>query len=128
MTGSSIFDYVHHADHTEMAEQLGLGLSQSQNVSSPNSAGSEEGSSTTGTNNPDGKCSKLVLLFTRVAGFLCFKSIIMFAVTTSYQYLGRICKKCLLSAINRLEILTRKILGNAKIVRNFLNNIYARVV
>lgn len=63
MTGSSIFDYVHHADHTEMAEQLGLGLSQSQNVSSPNSAGSEEGSSTTGTNNPDGKCSQLLITF-----------------------------------------------------------------
>ncbi|XP_044741358.1 protein trachealess isoform X2 [Chrysoperla carnea] len=53
MTGSSIFDYVHHADHTEMAEQLGLGLSQGQNMASPNSANSEEGTSTTGTNNPD---------------------------------------------------------------------------
>lgn len=26
MTGSSIFDYVHHADHNELAEYLGLGF------------------------------------------------------------------------------------------------------
>jgi neuronal PAS domain-containing protein 1/3 len=56
MTGSSFFDYVHHQDHAEVAEQLGLGLAQGQNLSSPNSAGSEEGvNSNTGTNNPDGK-------------------------------------------------------------------------
>jgi neuronal PAS domain-containing protein 1/3 len=56
MTGSSFFDYVHHQDHAEVAEQLGLGLAQGQNLSSPNSAGSEEGvNSSTGTNNPDGK-------------------------------------------------------------------------
>jgi hypothetical protein len=56
MTGSSFFDYVHHQDHVEVAEQLGLGLAQGQNLSSPNSAGSEEGvNSSTGTNNPDGK-------------------------------------------------------------------------
>lgn len=54
MTGSSIFDYVHHQDHSEMAEQLGLGLAQGQSMASPGS-GSEEGASTTGTNNPDGK-------------------------------------------------------------------------
>nr|CAI5864367.1 unnamed protein product [Callosobruchus analis] len=52
MTGSSIFDYIHHQDHSEIAEQLGLGLNQGQNLASPGS-GSEEGSSTTGTNNPD---------------------------------------------------------------------------
>lgn len=52
MTGSSVFDYIHHLDHSEMAEHLGLGLSQSQNLASPGS-GSEEGASTTGTNNPD---------------------------------------------------------------------------
>ncbi|KAG8322910.1 hypothetical protein J6590_012903 [Homalodisca vitripennis] len=28
MTGSSIFNYIHHQDHSEMAEQLGLGLSE----------------------------------------------------------------------------------------------------
>jgi hypothetical protein len=56
MTGSSVFDYVHHQDHAEVAEQLGLGLAQGQNLSSPNSAGSEEGvNSSTGTNNPDGE-------------------------------------------------------------------------
>lgn len=54
MTGSSIFDYIHHQDHSEMAEQLGLGLAQGQSMASPGS-GSEEGASTTGTNNPDGK-------------------------------------------------------------------------
>nr|XP_023012829.1 protein trachealess isoform X3 [Leptinotarsa decemlineata] len=52
MTGSSIFDYIHHQDHSEIAEQLGLGLSQSQSLASPES-GSEESSSTAGTNNPD---------------------------------------------------------------------------
>lgn len=56
MTGSSVFDYLHHQDHAEVAEQLGLGLAQGQNLSSPNSAGSEEGvNSNTGTNNPDGE-------------------------------------------------------------------------
>lgn len=54
MTGSSVFDYIHHQDHSEMAEQLGLGLSQNQNLASPGS-GSEESASTAGTNNPDGK-------------------------------------------------------------------------
>lgn len=53
MTGSSIFDYIHHQDHTEIAEQLGLGLNQGQNLASPGS-GSEESTSTAGTNNPDG--------------------------------------------------------------------------
>ncbi|XP_072402013.1 protein trachealess [Diabrotica undecimpunctata] len=52
MTGSSIFDYIHHQDHSEIAEQLGLGLSQNQNLASPES-GSEESTSTAGTNNPD---------------------------------------------------------------------------
>lgn len=54
MTGSSIFDYIHHQDHSEIAEQLGLGLTQGQNLASPGS-GSEESGSTAGTNNPDGK-------------------------------------------------------------------------
>lgn len=54
MTGSSIFDYIHHQDHSEIAEQLGLGLNQGQNLASPGS-GSEESSSNAGTNNPDGK-------------------------------------------------------------------------
>ncbi|KAH1029460.1 protein trachealess isoform X5 [Dendroctonus ponderosae] len=52
MTGSSIFDYIHQQDHSEIAEQLGLGLSQGQNLASPGS-GSEESGSATGTNNPD---------------------------------------------------------------------------
>ncbi|XP_034253090.1 protein trachealess isoform X2 [Thrips palmi] len=56
MTGSSVFDYVHHADHQEVAEQLGLGLAPQggQGLASPASAGSEEGiASNTGTMNPD---------------------------------------------------------------------------
>ncbi|XP_023288053.1 protein trachealess [Orussus abietinus] len=62
MTGSSVFDYVHHQDHAEVAEQLGLGLSSatsssgpqssSSGLASPSSAASEEhGSSSTA--NPD---------------------------------------------------------------------------
>lgn len=56
MTGSSVFDYIHQADHSELAEQLGLGLAQGQGMASPSpsSAGSEEGSSNVGTANPDG--------------------------------------------------------------------------
>lgn len=61
MTGSSIFDYVHHQDHAEMAEQLHLGLSQGQSMASPGS-GSEEGASSAGTNNPDGE---LMLIYGR---------------------------------------------------------------
>lgn len=57
MSGSSIFDYVHPQDHAEIAEQLGLGLSSSQNLASPSSGISEDGSGNQGTNNPDGKSS-----------------------------------------------------------------------
>ena len=52
MTGSSIFDYIHQQDQSEMADQLGLGLAQ--NMASPGSS-SEESGSNAGTNNPDGK-------------------------------------------------------------------------
>lgn len=55
MTGSSIFDYIHHQDHAEVAEHLGLNLTTNQNLSSPSSRVSDEGSSNQGTNNPDGK-------------------------------------------------------------------------
>lgn len=55
MTGSSIFDYVHHQDHAEVAEQLGLSLATNQNLSSPSSRASDEGGSNQGTNNPDGE-------------------------------------------------------------------------
>lgn len=57
MSGSSIFDYVHPQDHAEIAEQLGLSLSSSQNLASPSSGISEDGSGNQGTNNPDGKSS-----------------------------------------------------------------------
>ncbi|CAC5396204.1 NPAS1_3 [Mytilus coruscus] len=44
MTGSSIFDYVHHADHNELAEYLGLGFQNVvSNAPSPGST-SDEGS------------------------------------------------------------------------------------
>lgn len=52
MTGSSIFEYVHQADHAEIAEQLGLSLAngnQSNGMTSPTTI--DESS---GTNNPDG--------------------------------------------------------------------------
>lgn len=58
MTGSSIFDYVHQGDHAEIADQLGLCLSNAQTggLASPSSGASDEGGgSTQGTNNPDGK-------------------------------------------------------------------------
>ena len=46
MTGSSVFDYVHAGDHAEIAEQLGLTLS---NVIPSNSGGG--GGSSTGSAN-----------------------------------------------------------------------------
>lgn len=57
MTGSSIFDYVHHSDHAEIAEQLGLSLtaSQSSGINSPASTHSDEPGTSHGTNNPDGR-------------------------------------------------------------------------
>lgn len=55
MTGSSIFDYIHHQDHSEVAEHLGLGLANGQGLSSPSSGASDEGGGNQGTNNPDGK-------------------------------------------------------------------------
>ncbi|KAG5679745.1 hypothetical protein PVAND_009289 [Polypedilum vanderplanki] len=52
MTGSSIFDYVHQGDHSEIAEQLGLSLSSNQNsgsgINSPSSTDEANG-----THNPD---------------------------------------------------------------------------
>lgn len=59
MTGSSIFDYVHHQDHAEIAEQLGLGLASNQDMASPSSGISEDGGANQGTNNPDGKLNCL---------------------------------------------------------------------
>lgn len=55
MTGSSIFDYVHHQDHAEVAEHLGLSLSTGQGSASPSSGISDDGGNAHGTNNPDGK-------------------------------------------------------------------------
>lgn len=53
MTGSSIFDYVHQADHSEIAEQLGMVLAAggtgNSGMTSPTS-----NDEVTGTNNPDG--------------------------------------------------------------------------
>lgn len=78
MTGSSIFDYIHQADHAEIAEQLGLSLtsgggsggggvgvggggggggSGAAGLASPTSGASDDGSGTHGTNNPDGESS-----------------------------------------------------------------------
>lgn len=52
MTGSSIFDYVHQADHSELAEQLGLTLATGSHTSGMTSPTSND--EPTGTNNPDG--------------------------------------------------------------------------
>jgi hypothetical protein len=53
MTGSSIFDYIHQGDHTEIAEQLGLCLAQNQNHQSEMTSPSSNDEAI-GTNNPDG--------------------------------------------------------------------------
>uniref|UniRef100_T1JJ64 PAS domain-containing protein n=1 Tax=Strigamia maritima TaxID=126957 RepID=T1JJ64_STRMM len=45
MTGSSVFDYIHQQDHAELAEQLGIALTQGQPYPSPGSTVSDEGSS-----------------------------------------------------------------------------------
>ena len=37
MTGSSVFDYVHYQDHSEIAEQLGLCLPSATSMPSPRS-------------------------------------------------------------------------------------------
>lgn len=75
MTGSSIFDYIHQADHSEIADQLGLSLTSGGGggggssssggggggagggMASPTSGASDDGSGTHGTNNPDGESS-----------------------------------------------------------------------
>lgn len=61
MTGSSVFDYIHQQDHAELAEQLGINLSQSQAThgmaASPGSVASDDGSSSSapgGTSTPTG--------------------------------------------------------------------------
>lgn len=70
MTGSSVFDYIHQADHAEVAEHLGLSLTSGTGMASPASGGgSDEGSGSQGTNNPDGEFFILnFFLF-----FFCFK-------------------------------------------------------
>ncbi|CAG7828307.1 unnamed protein product [Allacma fusca] len=60
MTGSSVFDYIHQSDHAELAEQLGLGLAHSSGANVP-SPGSEDGSSNSATNNPDGESPLMYL-------------------------------------------------------------------
>lgn len=50
MTGSSIFEYVHQADHSEIAEQLGLSLAQNGSGQNSELTSNDE---VTG-NNPDG--------------------------------------------------------------------------
>lgn len=74
MTGSSVFDYVHHQDHAEIAEQLGLGLASNQNMASPSSGISEDGGTNQGTNNPDGNFS---WSFAIICSILSFHSLII---------------------------------------------------
>lgn len=54
MTGSSIFDYIHQGDHSEIAEQLGLSLASQSNSNSGMTSPSSNNDEATGTNNPDG--------------------------------------------------------------------------
>lgn len=54
MTGSSIFDYVHQGDHTEIAEQLGLSLATQSQQSASGMTSPSSTDEPTGTNNPDG--------------------------------------------------------------------------
>lgn len=79
MTGSSIFDYVHQADHAEIAEQLGLSLAgrSGAGLNSP-ASGSEEGSQH-GTNNPDGKFGLFRLKLKHISG-LYYIFIILFSI------------------------------------------------
>ena len=67
LTGSSVFDYVHTADHAELAEQLGVTLANQTRVSpSASSSGLEsaDGMTGAGANHgatpaiPDGKPCK----------------------------------------------------------------------
>ncbi|KAF4531776.1 hypothetical protein B566_EDAN011812, partial [Ephemera danica] len=57
MTGSSVFDYIHHQDHSELAEQLGLGLASapgsSSGLASPGGSAGSGGDEASGTLNPD---------------------------------------------------------------------------
>lgn len=82
MTGSSVFDYIHQADHAEVAEHLGLSLTSGTGMASPASGGgSDEGSGSQGTNNPDGKffIIKYIKIFPRTA----MKEFIIFFVIDS---------------------------------------------
>jgi hypothetical protein len=62
MTGSSVFDYIHQQDHAELAEQLNLGLAHGPGANVPSPSGSDDGSSHSTTNNPDGKQAKLIAI------------------------------------------------------------------
>ncbi|XP_070180063.1 protein trachealess-like [Littorina saxatilis] len=44
MTGSSVLDYVHQQDHSELAEHLGLGIPQASSSGVPSPGSSDEGS------------------------------------------------------------------------------------
>lgn len=54
MTGSSIFDYIHQGDHSEIAEQLGLSLASQGSSNSGMTSPSSNTEEPIGTNNPDG--------------------------------------------------------------------------
>lgn len=54
MTGSSIFEYVHQADHAEIAEQLGLSLASGSTSNTSGMTSPTSNEEVTGTNNPDG--------------------------------------------------------------------------
>lgn len=87
MTGSSIFDYVHHQDHSEVAEHLGLSLANGQGLASPSSGASDEGGGSQGTNNPDGKQFEFNAsqIFTSVLRFDYVPTIVFLVALTANQ-------------------------------------------
>lgn len=86
MTGSSVFDYVHTADHSELAQQLGLTLAStsSQPAGSSSSAVSQQlpPSPASGTGSVDDGSSSM-----NPDGILLLPYLCIFEVITSILYL-----------------------------------------
>ncbi|CAO1376558.1 unnamed protein product [Diamesa hyperborea] len=86
MTGSSIFEYIHHADHAEVAEQLGLTLSSYTGMTSPSPSSSDDIS---GTMNPDGEKIKQHTLFCCIDKNFTLVSSQMSLIASNYNGLER---------------------------------------
>ena len=57
MTGSSIFDYVHQSDHSELAEQLGVTLAHHQRLANSHNGNNNNGQSTSDSKGAHGQQS-----------------------------------------------------------------------